>query len=44
MGTPEFSLKSLESLINSNYKILSVYSQSPKKKKSRPKNKNVPSS
>lgn len=32
MGTPEFSLKSLESLINSNYKILSVYSQSPKKK------------
>ncbi len=32
MGTPEFSLKSLESLINSNHKILSVYSQPPKKK------------
>ena len=32
MGTPEFSVKSLESLIKSNYKILCVYSQPPKKK------------
>lgn len=32
MGTPEFSLRSLESIVNSNYKILSVYSQPPKKK------------
>ena len=27
MGTPEFSVPTLESLINSNYKILTVYSQ-----------------
>ena len=27
MGTPEFSVPTLESLINSNYKVLTVYSQ-----------------
>ena len=27
MGTPEFSIPTLESLINSNHKILAVYSQ-----------------
>ncbi len=27
MGTPEFSVPTLESLINSNHKILTVYSQ-----------------
>ena len=31
MGTPEFSVPVLESLINSNHKILSVYSQPPSK-------------
>ncbi len=31
MGTPEFSVPILESLINSNHKILSVYSQPPSK-------------
>ena len=27
MGTPEFSIPTLESLVNSNHKILAVYSQ-----------------
>ena len=27
MGTPEFSLPTLESLVNSDHKILTVYSQ-----------------
>ena len=27
MGTPEFSVPSLESLVNSNHKVLVVYSQ-----------------
>ena len=27
MGTPEFSVPALESLVNSNHEILSVYSQ-----------------
>ena len=31
MGTPEFSIPTLESLIKSNFKILSVYSQPPSK-------------
>jgi len=31
MGTPKFSVPTLESLINSRYKILAVYSQPPKK-------------
>ena len=34
MGTPEFSIPSLEQLINSNHKIVCVYTQ-PSKKKSR---------
>ena len=32
MGTPKFSIKSLESIFNSKHKILTVYSQPPKKK------------
>ncbi len=31
MGTPEFSVSPLESLIKSNYEIIAVYSQSPKR-------------
>ena len=31
MGTPEFSVPTLESLVNSNNQILAVYSQPPKK-------------
>ena len=31
MGTPEFSVPALESLINSNHKVLAVYSQPPSK-------------
>ena len=31
MGTPEFSIPTLSSLINSEHKILSVYSQPPSK-------------
>ena len=27
MGTPEFSIPTLESLVNSNHKVLAVYSQ-----------------
>ena len=27
MGTPEFSVPTLESLVNSNHKVLAVYSQ-----------------
>ena len=34
MGTPEFSIPSLEKLINSNHEIVCVYTQ-PSKKKSR---------
>ena len=33
MGTPEFSVPTLEALINSNFKILSIYTQPPKKSK-----------
>ena len=32
MGTPEFAVPILESIYKSNHKILSVYTQSPKKK------------
>ena len=31
MGTPEFSVPALEALINNNFKILSIYTQPPKK-------------
>ena len=31
MGTPEFSVPTLESLVNSNNQILAVYSQPPSK-------------
>ena len=44
MGTPEFSVPILKSINNSKHKILSVYTQPPKKKISRPKNKRVSSS
>ena len=33
MGTPEFSVPTLAALINNNFKILSIYTQSPKKSK-----------
>ena len=33
MGTPEFSVPALKELINNNHKILSVYTQPPKKSK-----------
>ena len=33
MGTPEFSKPTLEILIKNKFKILSVYTQSPKKSK-----------
>ena len=31
MGTPEFSVPALEALINNKFKILSIYTQPPKK-------------
>ena len=33
MGTPEFSIPTLEALINNKFKILSIYTQPPKKSK-----------
>jgi len=33
MGTPEFSIPSLEELIRNKFNILAVYTQSPKKSK-----------
>ena len=33
MGTPEFSVPTLEALINNNFEILSIYTQHPKKSK-----------
>ena len=33
MGTPEFSVPTLEALINNKFKILSIYTQPPKKSK-----------
>ena len=33
MGTPEFSVPTLEALINNKFKILSIYTQFPKKSK-----------
>ena len=33
MGTPEFSVPTLEALIKNKFDILSVYTQSPKKSK-----------
>ena len=33
MGTPEFSVPTLKALINNNFKILSIYTQPPKKSK-----------
>ena len=38
MGTPDFSVPILEVLHKSEHKILQVYTQPPKKKKSWPKN------
>ena len=32
MGTPEFSIASLETINNSSHKIITVYTQPPKKK------------
>ena len=32
MGTPEFSVPSLKSIINSGHKVIRVYTQPPKKK------------
>lgn len=32
MGTPEFSIPALETLVNSSHKIICVYTQPPKKK------------
>ena len=32
MGTPEFSLRTLEKIIDSEHKVECVYTQSPKKK------------
>ena len=32
MGTPNFSVPILDSIYNSKHKIISVYTQSPKKK------------
>ena len=40
MGTPEFSIPSLKILKESNYKIVCVYTQSPKKKSRGQKIKN----
>ena len=39
MGTPDFAVPVLKSIAESNNKVLEVYTQPPKKKKSRPKNK-----
>ena len=33
MGTPEFAVPILKSIVNSNNKILEVYTQPPQKKK-----------
>ena len=33
MGTPEFSVPTLEALINNKFEILGIYTQSPKKSK-----------
>ena len=33
MGTPEFSIPTLEALVNRNHKVLMVYTQSPKRSK-----------
>ena len=33
MGTPEFSVATLDSLIKNNYNIIKVYTQPPKKSK-----------
>ena len=38
MGTPDFAIPILKSIHESNHKILEVYTQSPKKKKSWSKN------
>ena len=38
MGTPNFAVPILKSLYQSNHKILEVYTQPPKKKRSRSKN------
>jgi methionyl-tRNA formyltransferase len=38
MGTPTFSVPILKSLNQSNHEIIGVYTQPPKKKKSRAKN------
>ena len=38
MGTPDFAVKILGKIHNSKHKILHVYTQSPKKKKSRSEN------
>ena len=42
MGTPEFAVPSLKSIANSSHKILEVYTQPAKKKKSRAANSKFP--
>ena len=42
MGTPEFAVPSLKSIANSSHKILEVYTQPAKKKKSRSENSKFP--
>ena len=41
MGTPNFSVPTLRSLFNSNYKIEAVFTQPPKKKIKRTKNNKI---
>ena len=38
MGTPEFSVTTLEALINNKFENLSIYTQPPKKIEKRTKN------
>ncbi len=42
MGTPEFAVPIFKSIYNSKHKIISVYTQPPKKKIERTKNYGVP--
>ena len=41
MGTPSFSVPILNAINSSNHKILEVYTQPPKKKKSGTKKKHI---
>ena len=38
MGTPEFAVPILKSIIDSNHRVLEVYTQPPQKKKQRSEN------